>query len=625
MSESQQIGNFENIAIDFIVPSPTNPRQSFDQVALEQLAESISKVGVTVPILVRPIDDGVSVYPHPEYELVSGHRRLKAAAIAGLETIPAIVRDLSDEEALDVQMVENLQRADLHPMDEAAGYQVLIDAAKQRGAVLTQEELGHKVGKPVSYVAQRVKLLDLEPTAREVFAAGHINVGHALILARLTPDLQEQGLRRIFDPNKQHAKVKDLAEVIERARESAAMSPRSPEAARPVTELKQWVKYEVELDLGQAPWDLADEDLNPPAGSCNACPKRSGNNPALFAEMVAGEDRCLDPDCFDAKAKEFVQITATRTSAGGKPILKLVNTWSHAPLEGTEKTIKRGQWVDAKKGDCPDTREGVMTVGSDMGKVWWGCINQKCKKHKHTVETQQPQQKVTAAATTKLSPAEKAAHEAKAKLIADQKAAERSALYLAVRAEAVKGTRDAVLVDYVVHTLDRETTVDVADIFKLNGWTMPSGSWQDQEKLLVDKLHTLQGPEFNAYVFDLTYGDLHECDSWNERETWQTLYELLETHNLDPDSIVSKLKADRPDLYPVEKLAEPTAPEAAKKAAKKTAKKAAKKVAAKVGSRELSAESKKRILDAQRKRFTDARGRVSGKAAAANDIDQDEE
>jgi ParB family transcriptional regulator, chromosome partitioning protein len=643
MSTNAHIGNVENLPLDLIVPSPTNPRKSFDQVALEQLAESIGEIGVTVPILVRPIEAGGGFIPAGQevddeipgrftlfrYELISGERRLRASQIAGKDHIPAIIRELTDAESLDIQLVENLQRADLHPMDEAAGYQALVAAAAERGVKLTQTELAHKVGKPLSYVAQRVKLLDLKPVARETFQAGHINVGHALILAQLTPNLQEQGLRRIFDGNNQYSKVKDVAEVVERALEAAKRNHiRFSEPARPVTELKSWVKHNVELDLEQAPWDLAADNLHPTAGSCNACPKRSSNNPALFSEMTAGEDRCLDPDCFDAKAKTFVTITAARISAGGKPMLKLVNTWSHAPLDGTEKAIKSGQWMDAKKGDCPDTREGVMTVGNEMGKVKWVCVNQKCKKHKHHVETpQQPQQKSTAAATAKLSPSEKKALEEKAKLLADQKAAERSVLYMAVRAEVAKGTRDAVLVDYVIHALDRETTVDVADIFKLNGWTVPSGRWQDQEKLLVDKLRTLKGPEFNAYIFDLTHGDIHECESWNERETWQTLYELLETHNLDPDSILAKLKADRPDLYPVETPAEPAAPKAAKaakKAAKKTAKKAAKKVAAKMP--KLSAEGRQRIAEAMKKRFVERTANVRGKAAAANDnLDDDDD
>lgn len=629
MSTNAHIGNVESLSLDLIVPSPTNPRKSFDQVELEQFAESISALGVTMPILVRPFEAGGGYIPEGQevddeipghftlirYELVSGERRWRASQIAGKEHIPAIIRNLSDAEVLDIQMVENLQRVDLHPMDEAAGYQVLVTAAAQRGVALTHAELAHKVGKPFSYVAQRIKLLDLQPVAREVFQAGDINIGHALILARLTPELQEQGLRRIFDPNKQHAKVKDVAEVVERAREHAAMSPRAPEAARPVTELKSWVKYEVELDLEQAPWDLAADNLHPTAGSCNDCPKRSGNNPALFAEMTAGEDRCLDPDCFDVKAKTFIQITAARTSAGGKPMLKLVNNWSYAPLEGTEKTIKRGQWMDAKKGDCPDTREGVMTVGSDMGKVSWVCINQKCKKHKHQVDTPQP--KAAAAAVAKLPPAEKAAHEAKVKLVTAQRDAERRALYLAVRAEAAKASRDLVLLDYVEHTLDRENTVDPEDIFKLNGWKIPQGHWGVQRDFLSKKLQALKGAEFNVFIFDLTYGDAYECDTWNAVECWETVEKLVNEYNLDPDSILAKLKADRPDLYPAEKPVEVAVPKAAKKAAKKTAKKAVKKVAAKTP--KLSAEGRQRIADAMKKRFAERTAKATGKAAAAND------
>ena len=191
----------KDLPIEEIAFSSTNPRKAIDQVALEQLAESIKEIGLTVPILVRRSGPEIRL----DYELVSGERRMRASVLAGKETITAIIRELTDAEALDIQMVENLQRADLHPMDEAAGYQALIVAAATRGQDLTQTELAHKVGKPLSYVAQRVKLLDLTETSRKVFQEGHVNIGHALILARLTPELQDDGLRAIFDPNKQYS------------------------------------------------------------------------------------------------------------------------------------------------------------------------------------------------------------------------------------------------------------------------------------------------------------------------------------------------------------------------------------------------------------------------------------
>jgi ParB family chromosome partitioning protein len=611
----------ENLELSQIVPSTTNPRKSFDQVALEQLAESIKEIGVTVPILVRMKRDsfGNVDLDHRQsylYELVSGHRRLKAAQIAGLDDIPAFIRELSDAEALDIQMVENLQRADLHPMDEAAGYQALIDAAADRGVALTQEELAHKVGKPLSYVAQRVKLLDLTETPRKVFQEGLINIGHALLLAKLTPELQSEGLRQVFDPGKRYGKTKDVAEVVEKAVEYSKPDADDHEryqrdAAQPVTALKNWIKFNVELDLGEAPWDLAAENLHPSASSCNACPKRTGNNPALFSEMTAGEDKCMDPECFDVKTKTFVHITVTGPTATGKPMLRLSDNWSHNPLDGTEKAINKGQWVEAqKKGSCPDAREGVTISGNKTGEILWVCINQKCKVHKHTV-TQPQEARVSAAATSKMSPVEREEAEEKKKLAEERKVAERMALYIAIRAEAAKGDRDAALVEYVVYTMDRETTVDPENLFKLNAWEIPQGRWQEQRAVLVEKIRTLKGKAFVAYVFDLTYGSLSEWQSWSERDDNVTLDELLQKYGVDVDAVLAKLKLERPELYPADK------PKPAKPAPKTPAKKA---IEAAVAKRMKAAKKKTAAKKVPAKKAA----RATGKAAAANDVDDGE-
>lgn len=643
----------ENLALSQIVPSTTNPRKSFDQVALEQLAESIKEIGVTVPILVRPkkkyeiviekADDGSfgayspelpgvgvsgadseeharvsikeAVALHlagllddgelPRYELVSGHRRLKAAAIAGLETIPAFIRELSDAEALDIQMVENLQRADLHPMDEAAGYQALIDAAADRGVALTQEELAHKVGKPLSYVAQRVKLLDLTETPRKVFQEGHINIGHALILARLTPALQDQGLRAVFDPNRQWVKEKDTAAMIAHAQQSAKSFYGGPrEAARPATELKNWVKSNVELDLFEAPWDLGDENLVPAAGSCVACPKRSGNNPALFAELTTGEEKCTDPDCFDLKAKTFVQIKLKAETETGKPMLKLTDAHSNTPLDGTEKVIKAGQWVLCNPKECSDARQGVQVSGSEMGKVMWVCINQKCKKHKHTVY--QPQQTSSSSQPKLPKGVSQEEHKAQLERIAKRAAAERMALYMSIRAEYAKINRDTALVEFVVRALDGNNSEDPSMAFELNNWEK-TGRWDKDNLLLNEKVTTLKGKAFVSYLFDLMYSDLSDADGW--RDFSKELKELTDKYDVDTKAVLAKVRTEHPELY-----VEPKP---------KEGKAAAPKKGAKSKSLELSPEGKQRVADAIKKAVA-SRAKPTGKSAAANDLDDED-
>lgn len=150
-------------------PSPTNPRKSFPEDKMAELIESVKRVGVMQPLLVRnwPAD-----YPHtgsdfPFYEVVAGERRYRAAVAAGLTLVPVLVRDLSDGEVLELQMIENLQREDIHPIEEAEGYQLMMD---RQG--YTADTLAEKLGKSRSYIFGRLKLLALDEEARRLFRGG---------------------------------------------------------------------------------------------------------------------------------------------------------------------------------------------------------------------------------------------------------------------------------------------------------------------------------------------------------------------------------------------------------------------------------------------------------------------
>jgi ParB/RepB/Spo0J family partition protein len=164
------------LPVDQVHPSATNPRKHFDETALAELAESIRVQGVLQPLLVRAVNEG--------YEIVAGERRFRAALAAGLPAVPAVVRELSDAEVLEIQVVENLQRSDLHPLEEAEGYQRLVDAAR-----LDVARIAERIGRSVSYVYDRLRLLQLTERGRELFLEGKITAGHAVILSRLSqPD-----------------------------------------------------------------------------------------------------------------------------------------------------------------------------------------------------------------------------------------------------------------------------------------------------------------------------------------------------------------------------------------------------------------------------------------------------
>lgn len=161
-----------NIAIDMIMPNPFQPRRRFETTALKELADSIKQVGIISPITVRRAPGG--------YELVCGERRLRAAKIAGLKKIPAVIVDISDKESAVVAITENLQRKDLNFFEEAESLQNLIEYHS-----LTQEEVAEKLGKSQAAVANKVRLLKLEDDVRQVVVSGELCERHARCLLRL--------------------------------------------------------------------------------------------------------------------------------------------------------------------------------------------------------------------------------------------------------------------------------------------------------------------------------------------------------------------------------------------------------------------------------------------------------
>ena len=160
------------VPIESIDPGSAQPRRVFDEAELQTLAESIRERGVLQPILLRRRDGMTG-----RLEIIAGERRWRAAQIAGLHEIPALVRELTDTEALEIALIENIQRSDLTALEEAAGFQRLIEEYGH-----TQEDVAHAVGKSRSHVANTLRLLALPPKAREYLAAGRLTAGHARAL-----------------------------------------------------------------------------------------------------------------------------------------------------------------------------------------------------------------------------------------------------------------------------------------------------------------------------------------------------------------------------------------------------------------------------------------------------------
>jgi len=195
------------IPLDRIARNPHQPRNRFDEAETAELAASIELHGVLQPIVVRATADG-------GYELIAGERRLRAARIAGLTHIPAVVRESADGEQLELALVENLQRQDLNAIEEAAAYRELIDRF-----ALSHEDVARKVGKSRVTISNALRLLDLTAETRDAIADGRISEGHGRALAALTvPELQRAALLIVIE---RHLSVRQTEELVRRKRDSA--------------------------------------------------------------------------------------------------------------------------------------------------------------------------------------------------------------------------------------------------------------------------------------------------------------------------------------------------------------------------------------------------------------------
>lgn len=170
-----------SIELSKIKPNKNQPRKRFDEGQLQELADSIRQNGVIQPILLRKVGKG--------YEIVAGERRYQAAKLAGLQEIPAIVRDISDKEVFQIALIENLQRADLNPIEEAQGYEKLI-----RDNGFTQEQLGHVLSKSRSAIANTLRFLDLPKTVQDMMTEGLLTAGHARAILAVAGDEKRERL-----------------------------------------------------------------------------------------------------------------------------------------------------------------------------------------------------------------------------------------------------------------------------------------------------------------------------------------------------------------------------------------------------------------------------------------------
>lgn len=307
---------FQYLLLAQLKESPTNPRKRWDQEAQDELTKSVVEHGVLQPIVVRP--------QGKHYEIVAGSRRYRAAKAAGHDTIPSRVRNLSDDDVLEVQVIENVQREDVHPMDEAEGYHLLLKSGYKI------ERIAERIGRSIKYIYDRMKLLDLTKHAQTLFAKDRITAGHAILLARLAPADQGRaisdglftGEHLLWDPT-------DKRETDD------------PQKAVSVRELQAWIDQHVKFDPGKA-------------------------NPMLFPDTVKAVDEAT------AEKTKIIPITYeyfVRPDARDGNRVWGPKSWKRADGKQGSKT-------------CDRKMLGVFVVGIYRGQSFDVCIDKKrCTIH----------------------------------------------------------------------------------------------------------------------------------------------------------------------------------------------------------------------------------------------------
>lgn len=370
-----------NMPLAKLRESDLNPRKHYNQHKLEELAESIRTRGVITPLLARPVKGGM-------HEIAAGHRRFRAAQLAGLQWAPVRIMDLDDDAFLEVVSIENLQREDIHPLEEGDGFRELL---KRNGYDV--HVLADKIGKSEAYVRGRLELCDLIPVVRQSFLDDNITIGHARLISRLNPDKQEEALQQCFEDRWYNGN-------------------RSEPELVSLREFRHWLKGTAGADLSKAPFTL--DDIVAAIGPCTACPKCTGVQRSLLADDTS-EQLCLDRPCYDKKVQShiqgviadgYVQITHTGKKQDG--VLSFDDyVEAEAPIEqidevkgqieylendpderaqpGAEKELANLRQelaeLEADNGQCPHMENAVHIDGRNLGQTIAICRNPECPKH----------------------------------------------------------------------------------------------------------------------------------------------------------------------------------------------------------------------------------------------------
>lgn len=532
---------YHELQLDAIAPSPTNPRKTFDPESLQELADSIREHGVVQPIVVRPWPADVPE-PNPEatvaggmYEIIAGERRWRASRLAGVDTIPAIVRDIPTAQVLEIQIIENLQRRDVTELEEADGYRLMIDQYGYDAA-----QLAEKVGKSKAYIYGRLKLCDLKPAGREAMQQGAITPSVALLVARIPAEsLQARAVREVVD---------------------LGLTARAA-AAR--------IQALYMLRLCNATWPLDAADLTS-AGPCIGCPKNTATDRDQYADVDA--DVCTDPDCWQEKVAANTAAQAAALVEAGHTVISGDKAREWAP-NGVAYYIHNGIVpLDEKEyfNDTATRRERISDVLDDSvartfiedvktGKLaeciaretWWALV-QQIREAAIT-----PEDKAAAIERDKLTRAAAEAGEAENRA----REAYAARLYGVTRAaytlahDATPNIANPTLRNIIIGKLNDDLLAEsTIQQYNLPDPRAAYGDTHDEAVQTLraayrDRLATMQAPELLNLIAD------NDCDpegwpSWEWRAHLEGLREYAAAYGLDPDAIRAELQVSEANTAP---------------------------------------------------------------------------
>lgn len=334
---------YKQIDTTLIDPSKTNPRKDWGD--LSEMVASIKSQGIIEPLIVRPVKK--------RFEIVAGERRYRSAKLAELDKLPCLVREISDEDAIEIQGIENLQRKDLKPLEEAAQYRLLIDTKPDKHSATT---IAEKVGKSPTWVWDVMKVLDLVPEAKKLLNAERFTLNHAIPIARLTPEQQ----RAVIDPQDGGLFQDDNAFDFGNG-DKDAEDPYSDVKSVSVRELNMWIAKHIRFDVKQAA-KAAPLEFEPIAETVKE------------AEAEPGRGRKVIPITYDSFLQPSARNAEERTYT--------VRAWKRADgTVGTTPDPKHyGKFIDSP--ECEHSVLGTVVTGPEYGKVFKVCVaKDKCEVH----------------------------------------------------------------------------------------------------------------------------------------------------------------------------------------------------------------------------------------------------